>query len=240
MMIIRQLEKGVVPDVIGLSRQMAKERVAGVGLKPAFSFAEGFVEADDPGLESMRVTAQSPSAGTKIEGEGEVAMVLIRSDGSSDAGQPEPPPETTTDTQPPDDSNSPTQPLDLGGAWTGELVITDVTDTPPEGCDVSLLEKGKPFPIKMDFGAPNEQGEGQLTVAGAQENGEPQKETIPFSYNPQDGTIRFSQSKDGMTITFEGRCAKSENGNVMEGTFSLQQGGQTIFSGDWKQTQATP
>lgn len=241
MMIIRHLEKGVVPDVTGLSKQMASQRVAGAGLKPAFSFTEGFVEEGDPGLASMRVTAQTPSAGTKIQGEGEVAMVLTRSDAgtTSNAEQPKPPTETTPDTPPSDETNQPTVPLELGGAWTGELVVTDVTDTPPEGCDVSLLEKGKPFPMAMAVGAPNEQGKGKLSVGGTQ-NGQKQESNMPFSYNPKDGTISFSQSQNGMKIIFDGRCTKSENGNVMEGTFSVEQGGQTIFGGKWKQTKKTP
>jgi beta-lactam-binding protein with PASTA domain len=233
MMVIRQLEKGVVPDVIGLSRRMAKERVAGSGLKPAFSFAEGFVEADDPGLDSMRVTAQTPSAGTRIQGEGEVAMVLIRpstGSGSNDAGQPEPPTETTP-------SGPPTPPLDLGGKWTGELVITDVSKNLPEGCDASLLNQGKPFPMEMAVGKPNENGDGQLNVGGTYNGRKEQAPAMPFSYSPHDGAISFTQSQNGWNLTFQGRCIKTENGNVMEGTFQAKQGGQTMISGNWKQTK---
>lgn len=88
MMIIRQLDKGVVPDVMGLSKKMAQQRIAGAGLTPKVSYTEGFVEEDDPALESMRVTAQDPGAGLRLEGDGEVSIVLTRPDTS--------PPGTTT------------------------------------------------------------------------------------------------------------------------------------------------
>src|SRR5262249_50300223 len=96
MMIIRQLEKGVVPNVIGLSKEIVSRRVVVSGLKPSFKDAEGFVEADAPGLASMRVTAQTPSAGMKLADDGEVVMVLIRKDAGSTETPPETPPPATT------------------------------------------------------------------------------------------------------------------------------------------------
>jgi hypothetical protein len=86
--------------------------------------------------------------------------------------------------------------------------------------------------MAMAVGAPNEKGQGKLSVGGTQ-NGQKQESTMPFSYNPQDGTINFSQSQNGMKIIFEGHCTKSENSNAMAGTFVVEQGGQMIFRGKW-------
>lgn len=78
-LVVTKLERGVVPNVFGIGRTAAEQRIVGSGLTPVVKYVEGFFDPDDPNIEKLRVTVQEPVAGEKAADKSTVTIWLAKS-----------------------------------------------------------------------------------------------------------------------------------------------------------------
>lgn len=125
---------------------------------------------------------------------------------------------------------------ELNGAWQGTLTITSVNipqgSKAPAGCDLqSMVNKPRPAQYTINL---NNSGTGTLTMAGF---GGPQPVTLPINYSA--GALSGSLSKDGGTMTINGRASQGINELGIGGTGTGSGGGISLgFS--WSAKKAMP